>query len=425
MQRSSVNHIFLPVLLFVFYLALLIYYFHNVKIPKNTDESSPGESTLFLSIKDEEKPRTEDPMQLAMFREEASRFVSSMDDSRLAAQCLLAGLEYNAHFSDHMKSLLQEIPAGGIIFFRYNLTGNKDEIRSLLRDVSNFIYAVSGIPPFMAVDHEGGLVHRFGSEIKRLPAPESFWEMAKIDGEAKTLEIVETLARQSGEELWDLGINMNLAPVAEVLSPENQAFLESRSFGPDPVFTENAAIAFIRGMEAAGIICVAKHFPGNGSEDPHKRSVMISADLPALDLMIQPFKSIIRELHAPAMMVSHTVVPAIDPHRNASLSPALVSGWLREELGFSGIIVADDFNMSAVVSRGISPEEAAVQALNAGVDMVMCWPHNMESIHHAILAAIENGSLPRQRLEEAAERIIAERLRLEKIRADKSNNDNE
>ena len=373
-----------------------------------TGERSPTEE-LSEGRPLEESDEEQGP-EIDLYREEAARIALPMDNALLAAQCLLSGLDSRAFFSDTMKSLLERVPVGGIILFRYNLSGSKDDTTSFLNEVSNFVTPVAGVPPFMAVDHEGGMVHRFGPELTRLPPPLSFWEMSQREGEAAALEAVENLARLSGEELVSLGISLNLAPVAEILSPENQAFLATRSYGPDPCFTEKAASAFIRGMEAAGIACTIKHFPGNSAEDPHYSHSEIPLDLEALDAMIQPFRNIIRELHVPALMVSHSVVPAIDAERNGSLSPAMI-GWIREGLGFSGIVVADDFSMAAVTARGISAEEAAVQALIAGADMIMCWPSNMVSIHEAILSALEEERLSRERLLEAAERIIAEKLR--------------
>ena len=375
-----------------------------------------GEKTPRNLAPDREENSQGQVPELDRYSEEASLIASSMDDALLAAQCLLTGIDTIPFFSDFMKSILQEIPAGGIMLFRYNLTGSKDEISLFLKDLSDFIGAASGILPFMAVDHEGGLVQRFGKELTWLPAPFSFWEMAQIDGEAVALKAVEDLSRLSGEELWDLGIDLNLAPVVEVLSPDNQAFLGSRSYGPDPGFTEKAASAFIRGMGTAGIACTIKHFPGNSAADPHYGHSEINADRPTLDTIIKPFYNIIQELHVPVLMVSHAVVTAIDAERNGSLSPALITGWLREELEFSGIVLADDFSMQAVAARGISAEEAAIQALNAGVDMIMCWPSNIASIHEAILLAVQEDRLPRQRLLEAAERVIAEKLRSEELR---------
>jgi beta-glucosidase-like glycosyl hydrolase len=164
-------------------------------------------------------------------------------------------------------------------------------------------------------------------------------------------------------------------------------------------------------MDAAGIMCVVKHFPGNPGNDPHSDRVVLTADRSSLDKRVKPFAGMIRNLYTPAIMVSHIVVSAWDAERNASLSPQVIQGWLREQLGFTGIIVADDFSMGAVAVSGIDSNAAVVEALNAGVDMVMTWPRNLASVHRAILAALQDGRLSRERLREAVERILVEKLR--------------
>jgi beta-N-acetylhexosaminidase len=262
------------------------------------------------------------------------------------------------------------------------------------------------------VDHEGGYVHRFGEGVRHLPTPLSYWEDAQARGREHALELLEEDARASGREIRALGITMNLAPVAEVLTEENLAFLDDRSYGPDAAVVEAAASAFIRGMEEAGIICVVKHFPGNTGADPHEKGVVLSARREGLDQMTAPMAALIRS-GIPALMVSHVLVPARDPapNRIASLSPVVIGEWLRKELGFTGIVVADDFSMGAAAVSGYNPEEAAVAALNAGVDMVMTWPANLTAIHAAILTALREERLSRNRLLEAAERIIYEKIR--------------
>jgi beta-N-acetylhexosaminidase len=110
-------------------------------------------------------------------------------------------------------------------------------------------------------------------------------------------------------------------------------------------------------------------------------------------------------------MVSHALVPAWDPERIGSYSPVIIRQWLREGLGFRGMVLADDFSMAAAAAR-TSPEEAAVLSLGAGADMVMAWPSGLQKLRDAILAALEQGTLSRPRLEEAAARIIAEKIRL-------------
>jgi beta-N-acetylhexosaminidase len=234
--------------------------------------------------------------------------------------------------------------------------------------------------------------------------------MALARGWDTAMDYLESAARRSGREIRALGLTMNLAPVAEPLTKENQPFLGDRSYGPDPFFTERAAAAFVRGMEAAGISCVVKHFPGNTGVDPHKEAVTLDIDREGLDRTTAPIAALIRS-GIPAVMVSHTLVPARDSRRIASLSPLVITEWLRGELGFTGIVLADDFSMGAVASFTSSPEDAVVDALNAGVDMVMAWPGNLTAIHAAILKALREGRISRTRLEEAAERILYEKIR--------------
>jgi beta-N-acetylhexosaminidase len=364
---------------------------------------------------------------------QARRLARSLDDRTLAAQVLLTGIDGNGVLGNAMASLLQRAPAGGVMLFRYNLSGAKEGIPPFLKAVSNRIAASTtastaaptttaapsttaaalGIPPLVAVDHEGGLVHRFGAGVGRLPTPLSYWDAAQAQGWEAALEGLEQAARTSGEELRSLGITWNLAPVAEVLTAENRPFLDDRSYGPDGEFVERAAAAFIRGMEGAGIGCVVKHFPGNTGADPHRGEAVLDVSREILDRMAEPMAALIRSPAAPgALMVSHVRALARDRERIASLSPAVIQDWLRGELGFEGIILADDFSMGAAAFSALSAEEAAVAALNAGADMVMTWPMNLTTVHAAILGALRDGRLPRERLVEAAERIIREKIRL-------------
>ncbi|MDR0313924.1 MAG: glycoside hydrolase family 3 protein [Treponema sp.] len=364
-----------------------------------------------LSFEEDTPALTKEDYLYMRYRQEAAEIAASLTDAQLAGQCLLTGLDNRPFLTGAIKSLLREIPVGGAMLFGYNLSATNEELRAFLSDFSEFVTDLCGIAPFIAVDHEGGVVHRFGPELMRLPPPASFWDMALTQGEHVALAVVENLTRISGEEIRSLGISLNLAPVAEILSAENKAFLETRSYGTDPDFVEKAASAFIRAMDAAGIASAVKHFPGNSADDPHFGSSVISADHDELDLMVRPFANIISGVRPAAVMVSHSIVLAIDPQRNASLSHNVISTWLRGEMGFDGIVLADDFTMRAISSNKISLEEAVVEAFNAGVDMVMCWSSNIALIHNTMLLALQDGRLKRERLLEAVERILAEKLR--------------
>jgi beta-N-acetylhexosaminidase len=344
----------------------------------------------------------------------AAAIVSALDDRLLAALVILSGLDGSRSLGGAMKGLLEDCPAGGLVLFRYNLNAEKEDVKAFLAECASFIRmnAVPGIPPLIAVDHEGGPVHRFGPGVSRLPAA-TFWrDLAGREGEAAALAALEEAAFKSGTEIRALGITVNLAPVTEVLDAENLSFLDGRSFGEDPLFVGAASAAFMRGMERAGISCTLKHFPGNTGTDPHLASMALGKDRAALAEMTSPFAALIKGGRVPAVMVSHALVPALDGERIASLSRPVMEGWLRGGLGFGGIIIADDFSMGAVRISGLDPEEAAAASLAAGADMIMAWPSTLRKTHAAILAALKDGRLSREALLKSAGRVVAEKIRL-------------
>jgi beta-N-acetylhexosaminidase len=342
----------------------------------------------------------------------AARIAASLDDGLLAAQVLCSGIDGNGALGPDMRSLLEECPPGGILLFRYNLNADQDRVRAFLAECAGLIAAgTTGIPPLIAVDHEGGSVFRFGPGVARLPAAGSYGELARMQGQDKALARVEEDARRSAGEIRGLGITLNLAPLAEPLTAGNRAFLGDRSYGEDAVFVEAAAAAFIRGMAAEGISCAVKHFPGSAGADPHLGPSTLEGGRESLDALTRPFAHLIRAGQVPALMISHSRLPGLDGEI-ASLSAAVMGDWLRGELGFTGMIIADDFSMAAVSVSGLSPEAAAVKSLAAGADMVIVWPLRIRQTRRAILDAVQRGTLSRKRLREAAERILAEKIRL-------------
>ena len=341
-------------------------------------------------------------------RTRALEIALSLDDRLLTSQLLISGIDGKGSLQPKIETLFSYHPPGGVMLFRYNLTTDTDSIRNLLSQVSSFISGKSNIPPFIAVDHEGGTVYRFQDGVAALPAASSYREIFLSQGKERALEKITDDVFKSGREIKELGINMIFAPVAEYLTDDNRAFLESRSYGPDPFFTAEAASAFVRAMEQSGIICVVKHFPAIAGTDPHFSTSVISADKSELDRLIFPFTQVFNN-GAKAVMVAHSSVPAMDD-RIASLSPVVMGNWLRGELGFNGIILCDDFIMEAAGSA--IPEEAAIFSIAAGADMVLVWPSSLERTHAALIYALEEGRLSRERILDAASRIIYEKLRL-------------
>ena len=389
-----------------------------------------------------ERAAQETIMRYRAMRRTASRIAAALDDKRLAAQVIISGIDGKGHLPPHMQLLLTECPAGGIMLFRYNLDADNDAIQSLIAETTALITAentvelqvtgeenteksgeksIAAIPPFVTVDHEGGTVNRFRPGVADLPPAASYREMAQDSAIAG----INADSFNAGTAINALGINLNLAPVAEYLHDDNREFLEDRSYGPDPAFAAEATAAFITGMEQAGILCVVKHFPGSAGADPHRFPSVLEGGREALVELTAPIAALIHSGHARAIMISHTTVPAWDSKTIASLSHAVMGAWLRQELGFEGIIVCDDFSMAAAsgpaavsgpASAGaqgsLKPETAVVLSLAAGADMVLVWPPDLRRTHRAILTALNNGKLSRERLREAAGRIIFEKIRM-------------
>jgi beta-N-acetylhexosaminidase len=339
-----------------------------------------------------------------------------MTDSQLAAQVIMTGIDAARRLSEGERERLLRVPAGAVMLFGKNLGTDAESIRLMTGELSALLSIEAGegadgavvIRPFIAVDHEGGDVQRIAEG--RLPAPLSYWEMAGASGRDDALLAVERDAEEAGAALSALGINMNLAPLAETLTDGNRPFLGTRSYGPDTAFVADAAAAFIRGMGRSRIVCVIKHFPGNSAADPHLEASLLLLDADELKEATATFAALIGARLPAVVMVSHAVVPAWDADRPASLSAAVI-GRLREWMGAGGIILADDFSMGAVAG-GYGTEDKAVAALVAGADMVMAWPRNLVSTHETILTAISSGSLSRERLQDAVARIIAQKTRI-------------
>ena len=338
----------------------------------------------------------------------AEEIASSMEDRLLVSQMLISGTDGSGSIPAHMVNLFTENPAGGVMLFRYNLNTANDEIRALLSQTKDLIREKSGIPPFIAVDHEGGTVNRFSGGTAALPDASSYWDIYQKEGRSEALSKVETDSYKAGSEIAYLGINMNLAPVAEYLNDDNREFLLYRSYGPDPFFTFQAASSYVQSMAKAGILCVIKHFPGSAGPDPHFSSSAINVERKDLDSLIFPFIMLIYH-GARAVMVAHTYIPSVDSNIS-SLSSAFMQTLLREEIGFDGIIICDDFSMAA--AGNMSQYEAAVQSIAAGADMILVWPPDLRKTHAAIMSALEDGRLPRERITDAVQRIIYEKLRM-------------
>jgi beta-N-acetylhexosaminidase len=211
-----------------------------------------------------------------------------------------------------------------------------------------------------------------------------------------------------GRELCSVGIDIDFAPVLDVLTNPSNTVIGDRAFAADPQSVSLLGCALARGLREGGVIPCGKHFPGHGATliDSHHdlpRDERGEADLMSLDLI--PFQRAIRE-QIEMIMTAHIVYPALDPDHPATLSPAIIGGLLRRRLGFQGVVVTDDLDMGAIV-RHSSLEQASLDALKAGADLLLIC-HNLERAvmaRDACVRALGDERLTQQRVTEAERRI--------------------
>lgn len=285
---------------------------------------------------------------------------------------------------------------GGFILFAQDFEGQTPES---IREELSELQAASSLPLLMAVDEEGGTVVR----VSRYPAfRESRFLSPRDYFNQGGMEAVLAAEREKAALLRSLGINVNMAPVADIATAPGD-FMYARSLGQDPETTGAFAAGAVQIMGQAQVGSVLKHFPGYGSNtDTHTGSARDDRALEALEKTdLIPFRAGI-EAGCGAIMVSHNTVAAFDPELPASLSPK-VCDYLRQELGFDGVIITDDLAMGAVADL-FSPGEAAVLAIQAGNDLLCCSDYATQ--YEAVLAAVLDGRISIDRLNEAVTRVL-------------------
>lgn len=305
---------------------------------------------------------------------------------------------------------LRTFQPGGISLFGANVTSPAG-VTQLTNNFQSTITAAGGVPLLIAIDQEGGLVARLSEQagFTVFPAP----MILGAAGEAMSARIGDAVA----EELSAVGINMNLAPVADLETNRDNPIIFRRSFGNDPIVAGEALAGFVRGTQARGVVATAKHFPGHGEtrEDSHAVLQPLNLSLDRLDSVeLPPFVSAI-EAGVGAVMVAHIWYPAIDDERlPASLSYNVVTGLLREQLGYDGMVITDALDMNAV-DLNFPFAQAAVMAVQAGVDMLALGPSSgleaSTNAYNAVLEAVRSGAITEQRLEDAVRRILMTKAR--------------
>ena len=313
--------------------------------------------------------------------------------------------------------LLDEVQPGGLILYDYDVRSGGAQPRNIvspnqLRALTASLQDHSDIPLLISVDAEGGLVNRLKQKYGFSVVVPSAAELGAADA-AATAEIAAELA----EQLRSAGINWNLAPVVDVdVNPDSPAIgALGRAFSADPAKVAEHAAAFADAHRDLSVVPALKHFPGHGSaaDDTHLGVVDVTGSFER-EVELAPYRMLFEQGYVGTVMTNHIVNRSLDPAAlPATLSAPVITGLLRGELGFDGVVVSDDMGMGAIVEQ-FTLEDAAVRAVAAGVDVVLIanQTHNDEAeivlrVRDAILAAVERGEISEERIYESAQRVLA------------------
>lgn len=304
-----------------------------------------------------------------------SDYVASLSDEVKISQLFLVNIEGNEkYYSVEKTGSLYGNPRegnslvpGGVLLFSYNISKDPLETYEFIKSIHDFYLENQNVPPFVAVDQEGGDVNRLRGLTSTL------WGQKKV-ADSFSPETAEELYSAQARQMRNLGFHLNLAPVVEVENDSNRDFLDTRTFGNLEKVLSYGKIA-VESYEKNGIGVVLKHFPGNSSVDPHVGLPKITYSQSERDSYFKPFEEFLPQ--SSAVLMSHAIMkPDFDDNLEKYDMPACfskywISDCVRGEFGFTGLILSDDIFMGALAKNGYPPEEACVKAISAGVDVIM------------------------------------------------------
>ncbi len=298
----------------------------------------------------------------------------------------------------YMQWLLQRYSVGGVIFFANNI---KDPAQ--LRASMEALRENAKYPLFLAIDEEGGRVARLGND-KDFDVPKV--GSAQSVGSTGNPENAWKMGSTIGAYLKEYDFDLNFAPVADVNTNPKNIVIGDRAFGSDPQLVAKMVSAAVEGLQAQGIMACIKHFPGHGDTemDSHYGTVSIQKTWQELlDCELIPFIAAMDQTDM--VMVAHINTPQItEDGLPCSLSREMITERLRKELGYEGLVITDSLAMGAI-AESYSPEEAAVLAIQAGVDILLI-PEDFVRAYEGILEAVADGRISLQRIEESVLRIL-------------------
>ena len=302
------------------------------------------------------------------------------------------------------KQKLKQYPVGGLVYFSANLV-SRNQTKTMLTKVQKYANEIEGVDLFLCVDEEGGRVARVANN--KAFRVKNVGPMANVSSEKEAYDCGETI----GAYLSELGFNVNFAPDADVLTKSGSVVIGDRSFGSDAVLVTKYAVAYSNGLHANGIMSTFKHFPGHGATeaDTHEGYAYTNAtyeELMATEL--QPF-SAAQVCGVDLVMVAHISAPNIvGDDTPCSLSEKMITGILRTDLGYDGLVITDAMNMGAI-AKNYDSGVAAKMAVKAGVDMIL-MPNDFQAAYSGLYTAVRSGEISEERIDESVRRILTAKI---------------
>ena len=388
-------------------------------LPKSnkTDKTTETRSTETLNdSRDMQNPGEATEPAVDPLDEQASQLVSGMSLEDKVAQMFvitpeaLTGYASVTAAGDTTKAAYESRPVGGLIYMADNLLST-EQTTEMLTNMQNIAMERTGLPIFLSVDEEGGTVARVAKNDAFGVTDVGNMSDIGATGDAQN---AYNAGVTIGTYLKQLGFNVDYAPVADVLTNPDNTVIGTRSFGSDASVVADMVTKELEGLSSQGVFGVVKHFPGHGgvSGDSHDGAVTLDKSLEELmQTEFVPFQKAV-ENGVSFVMVGHISVPqVVGDNTPASLSQMMVSNVLREQLGYQGIVITDAMNMGAITGS-YTADQAAVMAVNAGVDMIL-MPQDYETAYNGLLQAVQDGTITEDRINESVTRIVKVKLQMQ------------
>ncbi|OUN05564.1 glycoside hydrolase family 3 [Flavonifractor sp. An92] len=363
--------------------------------------STPAPSAPITLVEPTPEPTADDADQL---RARAEEILSGMTLHEKVCQLFIVypeaitGVSRVTAAGETTRKALDEYPVGGFLYDRKNMV-SKEQLTDMLTTVQTY----SEIPLILTCDEEGGRVNRLMSTVG------TTWVGPMLDYKDQGTDVAFENARTIAADLVSCGFNTDLAPVADVWSNPENTVIGDRAYSDDFQQAAELVAAAVDGFHDGGVATAIKHFPGHGdtSADSHEGAVYVERTLEELrQEELVPFQAGI-DAGTDMVMVGHLIVSDVDD-QPAPFSYAIVTELLREEMGFDGVVITDGLQMKAMTDA-YSSAEIALKAVKAGVDLLLC-PEDLHSAVAALEGAVEDGTLPAERLDESVLRILTLKL---------------